>query len=134
MFGVSNLLWLYEGRGVLEQKLFVQYVTETEKKELAEYVDSIIKNKEHIENLVIEGNPCKHYDYKQFVKEYFKALKKEKKECRNKKPPFNVVTQINDFSQFSVSNEGTKHFSEKGERLSKYLPYLNGLPINGFYC
>lgn len=48
------------------------------------------------------------------------------------KPPFSVIAQVKNLSDFTIDKDSTQHFNSNLERLGKYLGYLNSTPINGF--
>lgn len=76
----NRILWLYEGREMLEQKPFVQIVTEDEKQEMYKYLKQIVDNVDSIENLSKDEKGCGYCPYKTYCKAYFKELKKRQKE------------------------------------------------------
>lgn len=76
----DNILWLYEGRDYLEQKLFVQKVKVDEKQEMLKYLHEIVDNKDKIENLHQDPKSCNYCPYKKYCRNYFKEYKKKLKE------------------------------------------------------
>lgn len=81
MLGTNKILWLYEGREMLEQKPFVQVVTKAEQNEMLDYLKQIVANKGTIENLARDEKSCAYCPYKKYCRAYFKELKKKQKEA-----------------------------------------------------
>lgn len=80
MLATDRILWLYEGREMLEQKPFVQVVTKDEKQEMYKYLKQIVDNQDKIENLQKNEKSCVYCPYKKYCKAYFKELKKKEKQ------------------------------------------------------
>ena len=80
MLGVDKILWLYEGREMLQQKLFVQTVSKDEKQEMLNYITQIVENKDHIELLQQDKKSCTYCPYKKYCRNYFKELKRREKQ------------------------------------------------------
>ena len=78
MLDTENILWLYEGREMLQQKLFVQHVTKEDKQAMLEYLTQIVQNQQTIENLQRDEKACGFCPYKKYCKAYFKQLKERK--------------------------------------------------------
>lgn len=83
MLHTDRILWVYEGREMLEQKPFVQIVTKQEKADMQKYLQEIVDNKDHIEFLKNDEKSCAYCPYKKYCKAYFKEYKKKQKEANN---------------------------------------------------
>lgn len=79
MLGTNKILWLYEGREMLEQKPFVQVVTKDEQEDMLKYLNQIVENKDRIEVLSKDEKSCPYCPYKKYCRDYFKELKKKEK-------------------------------------------------------
>lgn len=77
LLGTSRVLWLYEGRDHLEQKLFVQLVTEAQKQEWREYIQDILENVNTVHKLERTQKSCGYCNYKKHCRALFKQFKKE---------------------------------------------------------
>lgn len=82
MLDTDRILWVYEGRELLEQKPFVQLVKKEEKQEIAKYLQEIVDNKDRIELLKNDEKSCAYCAYKKYCKAYFKEFKKKQKEMQ----------------------------------------------------
>ena len=80
LLATDRILWLYEGRELLEQKPFVQIVRKEEKQQMKQYLQQIVDNKDSIENLLKDEKGCAYCVYKKHCKAYFKELKKKEKQ------------------------------------------------------
>lgn len=72
----NRIAWVYEGRDFLEQKVFVQYVTQEEKEEISKYIKFAIENKDKPELLSKDEKSCSYCQFKNYCKMYFKELAK----------------------------------------------------------
>lgn len=79
LLDTDRILWIYEGRELLEQKPFVQLVRKDEKQAMLSYINQIVENKDHVENLLRDEKGCPYCPYKKHCKDYFKELKKKEK-------------------------------------------------------
>jgi len=80
LFKVGRILWIYEDRDKLTQKVFVQLVTPQEKIFIRDYIQEIVDNKDTPENLRRSEGTCKYCPYKKHCKAYFKEIEKRAKE------------------------------------------------------
>lgn len=76
----DRILWVYEGRDMLEQKPFVQIVKKSEKEEMLKYLHQIVDNRAKPELLFKDEKSCGYCVYKKHCRTYFKELKKQQKE------------------------------------------------------
>ena len=76
MLGTDRILWIYEGREMLEQKPFVQIVTKEEKQAMLKYLEDIVANKDKPELLAQDPKSCGYCPYKKHCRAYFKEVKK----------------------------------------------------------
>lgn len=79
LLGTSKIMWVYEGRDYLEQKPFVQEVSEEEKDKISLYIKNIIANVNTPENLPV-GEGCKYSSYKKYRKMYLAEIKRKEME------------------------------------------------------
>lgn len=77
--GTSRILWVYEGRDYLEQKVFVQTVSADEKQEVADYIDAVLQNVDTPELLERNARACTYCAYKKHCKAYFKEIERKEK-------------------------------------------------------
>lgn len=77
LLGTSRVLWLYEGRDYLEQKPFVQLITEAQKQEWREYIQDILENVNTVNKLERTQKSCNYCSYKKHCRALFKQFKKE---------------------------------------------------------
>lgn len=80
LFRTTRILWVYEGRDTLTQKVFVQLVTPKEKTYVKDYIQEIVDNKDTPENLQRSEGSCKYCSYRKHCKAYFKEIDKRAKE------------------------------------------------------
>ena len=81
LLDTGKIIWLYEGRDYLEQKLFVQDVTNQEKERVSNYIKNIIANVDTPENLPRNEVACMYCPYKKYCKMFFKELKRKEMEA-----------------------------------------------------
>lgn len=79
LLDVNKIMWVYEGRDYLQQKPFVQEVSEQEKEEIAQYIKNIIANVDTPENLPV-GADCRYSVYKKYRKMYLAEIKRKEME------------------------------------------------------
>jgi len=81
LLDVNKIMWLYEGRDQLEQKLFVQEVTSQEKERVSSYIKNILANVDAPENLPRNEAACRYCPYKKYCTMFFKELKRKEMEA-----------------------------------------------------
>lgn len=77
LLDTSRILWVYEGRDFLEQKVFAQDVSSSEKADIVSYIKYILENKDKPYLMERNTKACTYCGYKKYCKEYFKNAKKE---------------------------------------------------------
>lgn len=81
LFDIGKIMWCYEGRDYLEQRLFVQDVTSTEKEQVSTYLTAILENIEKPEALPRNESACRYCSYKKYCKMYFNEIKRKEMEA-----------------------------------------------------
>lgn len=77
LLDVNKIMWIYEGRDQLQQKPFVQVITQKEKDYIKAYIKNIIANVDTPENLPYDKKSYRFSQYNEYRKKYFEELKKK---------------------------------------------------------
>ena len=77
LLDVDKIMWVYEGREYLEQKPFVQVITQKEKEYIKEYIKNIIANIDTPENLQDNERACRYSSYSNYKKMYLAEIKRK---------------------------------------------------------
>lgn len=77
LLDVNKIMWIYEGREQLEQKPFVQVVTQKEKDYIKAYIKNIIANVDTPENLPFDEKEYRYSQYSKYRKMYLAEIKRK---------------------------------------------------------
>lgn len=75
LLGVNRLLWVYEGRNYLEQKVFMQEVSKLEQDSILSYIQEIVNFKDTPEKLQKDLKGCNSCNYKNYCTMYFREIR-----------------------------------------------------------
>lgn len=77
LLDIDKVLWLYEGRDFLEQKVYLQLVSREERKQIAKYIGEILRFQHIPEKLQKDEKACNYCNYRNYCKMFFRKLKLE---------------------------------------------------------
>lgn len=77
---INEILWVYEGRDSLEQKVFIQSVSDSQHASMLNRFRFIVDNKDNVSVLERDLKACTYCPYKKHCRQTFKVLKKEVKD------------------------------------------------------